>query len=115
VNPADAVRRLAERLSHRSTEDVLAEASAKALVMDLARTLKGAGANRVVLFGSLVDGQFRRGSDIDLAVAGLTERDLARFEHDFTVLARRRVDLANLEFAPDSLRETIERFGLDLG
>lgn len=114
VSPSDAVRRLRERLEHRSKEELSAEASAKALLPVFADALKAAGANRVVLFGSLADGLFRQGSDIDLAVAGLTEGVLARFEHRFTILAHRRVELANLDILPQSLRERIDRFGQEL-
>ena len=76
--------------------------------------LKKAGATRVVLFGSLATGLFRRRSDIDLAVSGLTEQALAGFEHEFTIMARRPVELANLESMPESLRESIDRFGVEL-
>jgi predicted nucleotidyltransferase len=85
-----------------------------ALVKDLAQMLKGEGAVRVILFGSLADGRFTRESDIDLAVGGLTERALARLEYDFTILARRPVELANLGCMPESLRQSIERFGVEL-
>ncbi len=51
----------------------------------------------------LAHGLFRQGSDIDLAVAGLTDRVLARFEHRLTILAHRRVELANLDILPQSL------------
>ena len=114
LNPVDAVNRLRERLSQRSPEDLSAEASAKALLPELARALRSAGAKRVVLFGSLADGLFRSGSDIDLAVAGLTDRTLAGFEHEFTILARRPVEIANLDSAAESLRKSIERFGVEL-
>jgi predicted nucleotidyltransferase len=82
-----------------------------ALVNDLARRLKRAGAERVVLFGSLADGRFTRGSDIDLAVSGLSERALARLEHEFTILAGRPVELANLGSMPESLLRNVNRFG----
>ncbi len=68
----------------------------------------------MVLFGSLAVGLFRRNSDIDLAVGGLTEQALARFEREFTVLAHRPVELANLEAIPRPLRERIDRFGLEI-
>jgi predicted nucleotidyltransferase len=114
LNPVDVVNRLRERLSQRSPEDLSAEASAKALLPELTRALRSAGAKRIVLFGSLADGPFRIGSDIDLAVAGLTERTLAGLEHEFTILARRPVELANLDSAPESLRRSIDRFGVEL-
>ena len=106
--------RLRERLSHRSPEDLSAEASAMTLVHGFVRALRSAGAERVVLFGSLADGRFRQGSDIDLAVGGLSERALSKFEHEFTILARRPVELTNLRSMSAPLRENVDRFGLDL-
>jgi predicted nucleotidyltransferase len=114
VDPAEAVRALRERLGHRALEDLRAEAAAKAIAPDLAKALRRAGATRVVLFGSLVDGSFRRSSDIDLAVAGLSEPTLARLERELTLLAGRSVELANLELMPTPLRESIDRFGVEL-
>lgn len=108
------MRRLHERLTHRPPEDLAAEAAAKALVPELAGALKAAGARRVVLFGSLALGLFRPSSDIDLAVAGLTESALARLERELTLLAGRSVELANLDSAPPPLRESIERFGIEI-
>jgi len=105
---------LSERLAHRPPEDLAAEAAAKALVPELARALRAAGARRVVLFGSLALGVFRSSSDIDLAVAGLTEGVLARFERELTVLAGRSVELANLDSAPPPLKESIDRFGIEI-
>lgn len=108
------MRRVSERLAHRPPEDLAAEAAAKALLPELARVLRTAGAKRVVLFGSLALGLFRRSSDIDLAVAGLTEGALARLESDLTLLAGRSVELANLDRAPPPLKESIERFGIEI-
>lgn len=105
---------MSERLANRPPEDLAAEAAAKALVPELAQALRAAGAKRVVLFGSLALGLFRRNSDIDLAVAGLTERALARLERDLTLLAGRDVELANLDFASPSLKESIDRFGVEI-
>jgi predicted nucleotidyltransferase len=114
TTPADAVRRLRERLLHRSAAERSAEASARELLPELAGALRNAGARRVVLFGSLAAGRFREGSDIDLAVSGLPERVLASFEHDFTVRAGRPVELSNLDRMPSALRENVERFGRDI-
>jgi predicted nucleotidyltransferase len=114
VDPTEAVRALRERLGRRPPEDLRAEAAAKAIAPDLARSLRRAGATRVVLFGSMVDASFRSGSDIDLAVAGLTEPILARLERELTLLAGRSVELANLELMPAPLRASIERFGVEL-
>ncbi len=114
MDPIQAVRALRERLGHRPPEDLRAEAAAKGIAPDLAKALRRAGATRVVLFGSLIDGSFRQHSDIDLAVGGLTEPVLARLERELTLLAGRSVELANLEFMPAPLRASIERFGVEL-
>ena len=114
VSPEEAVSRLCERLSNRSPEDLRAEASAKALLPAFASALQSAGAQRVVLSGSLTSGLFGQESDIDLAVAGLTEAELARLEHDLTLRAGRPVELANLDAVPQPLRESIARFGVPL-
>jgi predicted nucleotidyltransferase len=106
---------LSERLAHRPPEDLAAEAAAKALVPEFARALRAAGAKRVFLFGSLAQGLFRsRSSDIDLAVAGLSERALARFEREFTLRAGRSVELANLDSTSPALKESIDRFGVEI-
>jgi len=67
-----------------------------------------------VLFGSLALGTFRAGSDIDLAVSGLMERDLARRERELTSLAGVAVELINLDIASAGIRQHIEHFGRDL-
>jgi len=114
VTPRAAVDRLRERLSHRAAEDLEAEASAKALMPDFACVLREAGAKRVVLFGSLAGGLFRRNSDIDIAVAGLPEQVLARYEQDFSLRAGRTVELANIDLMPAALRDRIDSSGQEL-
>lgn len=114
VSPADAVRHLNERLEHRPKSDLAAEAAAKSLLPSFVQRLKREGARRIVLFGSLADGYFSQESDIDLAVSGLSERTLAWFEREFTVMAQRPVEIANLDAIPASLRERIQQSGQEL-
>lgn len=114
VSPADAVRQLRERFEHRPQSDLAAEAAAKSLLPALVHRLRREGAMRIVLFGSLADGYFREESDIDLAVSGLSERVLAQLERELTILARRSVELVNLDVAPEPLRESIQRSGQEL-
>ena len=78
VSARQAVAHLDARLKHRGAEDLAAEAAANSLLPELVRALKSAGATQVVLFGSLADGSFHYGSDVDIAVAGLAERALGR-------------------------------------
>jgi len=111
VSASQAARHLSQRLARRSSEDEAAEAAAMTLLPMLVLRLKEAGATRVVLFGSLANGLFRVDSDIDLAVAGLTERALARLERELTALAHRCVELANLDMMPRVLYERIDHTG----
>lgn len=111
-HPAEVVRRLDSRI--RRPEDVAAESSARAIVPALSRALKDAGATRVVLFGSLASGLFRMSSDIDLAVAGLPDRVLAKLERELSLRAGRPVELANLDVASPALRTRVEQAGRDL-
>ncbi|SNB51568.1 nucleotidyltransferase family protein [Thermoflexus hugenholtzii] len=81
-----------------------------------ARLLKESfGVRQVWAFGSLVRNQLDERSDIDLAVAGLAERDLCRavgrlqsLDPDFPI------DVVRLEDAPPSLRRRIEQEGVPL-
>lgn len=67
-----------------------------------------------MLFGSLAGGFFRSDSDIDLAVEGLSEPVLATLERELTLLARRPVELSNLDDASAALREAVIRSGREL-
>lgn len=72
------------------------------------------GVRRVVAFGSLVWGRFRRDSDIDLAVEGLPP---GRFFHaDFRLASELSVpiDLKPLADCPPHLRRRIEEEGVEL-
>lgn len=79
-----------------------------------ARLLKESfGVRQVWAFGSLVRDQLDERSDIDLAVAGLTERDLCRAVGRLqTVDPEFPIDVVRLEDAPPSLRRRIEREGV---
>ncbi len=79
---------------------------------EVSRRLKILGAKKVMVFGSLVDGDFNLGSDVDIAVEGLpesryieaiieTEKTLAPLHIDF--------DLILYERAYPWIKEKIER------
>jgi predicted nucleotidyltransferase len=78
------------------------------------RSLRDAGATRIVLFGSLATDAPRSSSDLDLAVTGLP------LERYFSALAEAMrlagcpVDLVRLEDAADSLRARISSEGREL-
>lgn len=89
----------------------------------MARTRKAAeaaktqcGARRVVLFGSLAhEGWLGSDSDVDLAVEGLVGEaywEVWRLAEE--IIGDRRVDLIDMDAAGRSLRQAIERYGVEL-
>lgn len=86
-------------------------------VHDAARQLKSQfNVQRVILFGSLADTDwFIPNSDIDLAVEGLLPSDFWnawRVVED--VIGDRPVDLIEIETASESLRNAIQKYGMEL-
>jgi predicted nucleotidyltransferase len=89
---------------------------ARSLAAELAALLRDRyGARRVVLTGSLARGEFRRGSDIDLAAAGIADdlfflagADLARAAGDI------EVDLVPLESTTAAFRARLAEEGIVL-
>ena len=74
------------------------------------------GAKRVVLFGSMAhEAWYAPDSDVDLAVDGLRADSYWRaWEALEKVIQDRPVDLIDLESASESLRKSIDRYGVDL-
>lgn len=74
------------------------------------------GAKRVVLFGSMAhEAWFTADSDIDLAVEGLRDEHYWKaWEALEDEIRDRPVDLIDLESASESLRKSIDRYGVDL-
>jgi len=89
---------------------------AKAVASAIADELKSRfGASKVMLFGSLARDDFRKWSDIDLAVWGISSGNYYRavaFATGFS--SSFKVDLVDVEDCSDSLRQLIERAGIDL-
>jgi predicted nucleotidyltransferase len=107
---------LAERIA---TRDRAARDRADALRVRLpscARRLRARGATRVVLFGSLVtDAPLHASTDVDLAVWGLSERDVVDLALDLEDDLGAAVDLVRAESAGASLLARIARDGKELG
>ena len=74
------------------------------------------GARRVVLFGSLAHAAwFTPDSDVDLAVEGLTAQDYWQAWRLLEeMISDRSVDLVDVDTAGESLRQAIERYGVEL-
>jgi predicted nucleotidyltransferase len=83
----------------------------------LGRVLKEQyGVRRVLLVGSLARGDFRLGSDIDLAVEGLADADLFSAGAELERRAQGlEVDLVPLEDASPAFRLAAEREGIEPG
>jgi predicted nucleotidyltransferase len=71
---------------------------------------------RVVVFGSLAHSAwFMPDSDVDLAVEGLAPKDYWQaWRMVEEIIGDRSVDLVEIEAARESLRQAIERDGIDL-
>jgi len=89
---------------------------ARCVAVSIADELKKRfGAKKVALFGSLARGEFDRWSDIDLAAWGIPAADFYRavaFATGFS--GEWRVDLVDAEDCSPSLREVLEREGVEL-
>lgn len=86
----------------------------RARLPDAAHLARQQGAQQVWLFGSVVHGDLDEDSDVDLAVAGLPAHRHTTLHIALTDLLQAPVDLVRLEQAPESLRQTIERWGIPL-
>jgi predicted nucleotidyltransferase len=90
--------------------------NARAVASAIAGELKSRfGATKVLLFGSLAREAFHKWSDIDLAVWGVSSADYYRavaFASGFSELFK--VDLVDAEDCSDSLRQHIQREGVEL-
>ncbi len=111
LEPAATWRKMLKAAQARLDARAAHAREARGAADRLARICVEAGATRVVLFGSLVTGEWRRG-DIDLAVEGLPAE--AFFPLLGTLLLEAlpfSVDLVAIEEAPPTLRDRIESEG----
>jgi predicted nucleotidyltransferase len=74
------------------------------------------GAQRVILFGSLANADwFTAGSDVDLAVEGLTgDRFWQAWRTAEEIIHDRSVDMIEIETARQSVLQAIHRYGIEL-
>jgi predicted nucleotidyltransferase len=117
VDLASYVEAWRRRWADAEREDARLAAEALALVPRLSRHRNQRyGARRVFLFGSLAEGFFRSGSDIDLAVEALPkDASFFRAAADLDDLAKPfRVDLVPLEDAYPEVRERILTRGREI-
>ncbi|HKZ46892.1 MAG TPA: nucleotidyltransferase domain-containing protein [Thermodesulfobacteriota bacterium] len=82
-------------------------------VKECAVAIKRIGGKRVVLFGSLATGRFRRGSDVDIAVEGLSSKTYFKaigLVED--ILGDIPFDIVDMEETLPTVRQKIEREGI---
>jgi predicted nucleotidyltransferase len=106
---------LTERYAERKRAATARASALRDRVPALVSRLVAQGATRVVLFGSLASGaEPHAGTDVDLCVEGLSERDAARTSLELELVAGARVDVVCWEFASAELRQMIEAYGRDV-
>ncbi len=66
---------------------------------------------KVYLFGSLAEGLFLKGSDIDLAVEGMDFEDYLKALAEYREIKGTHIDLLHLDFCKPPLKETILKEG----
>lgn len=105
-----------ERWAAQRQTDAEAARSARELAERLARRLRDEyGARRVVLLGSLARGEFRVGSDVDLAAEGIRDEDFFRAGADLESAAGGlHVDLVPIESANTAFLAELAREGIEL-
>lgn len=112
-----------ERSARGTSPSTLTKAEQQARDRLLERVKEAAAAlkkrfsvRRVVLFGSLAHAAwYMADSDIDLAVEGLAAQEYWRaWKLVEEIVQERPVDLIDIELAGDSLRQAIERHGIEL-
>jgi predicted nucleotidyltransferase len=111
----DALRRQPTPPPVTAAEHAQREALLKRAV-EAATLLKSKfGARRVILFGSLAhQAWFVPNSDIDLAVEGLTGNYWQAWRSIEEIISEREVDLIELEYSTNALRQAIQRHGVEL-
>jgi predicted nucleotidyltransferase len=110
------IRAWRERWRQEHRADTAIARSARATARKVARLLvRRYGARRVVLCGSLARGDFRRGSDIDLAVDGVpAERFFEASAAAARAAGRFDVDVVPIESATPRYREWLADEGVVL-
>lgn len=105
-------KKVAEMESKRQAWYTEAREKSHQIAVTLHNTFPGI---EVYLFGSLLTELFDLDSDIDLAVSGLAEEDYMKAYGIAEDIAEPiPVDLVQIEFAKESLRQCIERDGIKL-
>lgn len=76
--------------------------------------LKNGGCSKIFLFGSLAENgeRSRPGSDIDIAVSGISSKEYFKAVAMLPFLVKHKVDLIDLEQIPQKFKHYIEQSGV---
>jgi predicted nucleotidyltransferase len=100
------------RFAAQEAESHALAAQARLVLNEAVVILKKHGAKRIILFGSLHQGdRFHRGSDIDLAVEGIPAQKFSRASADLMMALDWAIDLKPLEEVDDFFRKMILQKG----
>ncbi|MCI0691532.1 nucleotidyltransferase domain-containing protein [candidate division KSB1 bacterium] len=100
------------RFTAQEAESHALAAQARLALKEAVAILKKHGAKRVILFGSLHQGErFHRGSDIDLAVEGIPPQKFFRAGADLMMALDWPIDLKPLEEVDDFFRKMVLQKG----
>jgi predicted nucleotidyltransferase len=105
---------LARRAALRRARGEARAARLRGCLPAAALALRGHGARRVLLFGSMTTGRATEASDVDLAVEGLAPERYFAALADVMAIVAGPVDLVRLEEAPESLIARIGAEGVEL-
>ena len=107
MSPAAAAASLRARDRARAREAHARAEVLRALLPQAAATLRELGAKQIWAFGSLVNGNVHPGSDMDLAVLGLSGEAWASALGRLSQLVPAEVDLVRIESATPSFADRI--------
>ncbi|MCL4505508.1 MAG: nucleotidyltransferase domain-containing protein [Chloroflexi bacterium] len=114
----EAIRRRMALLDRPlSTDESLARDKLLERIRLVAKEIKARlGARRVILFGSLAhQAWFRQDSDVDIAVDGLPDTAYWQaWKIAEQIIPEKSIDLIDIDTASTSLKQAIERHGIEL-
>ncbi len=69
--------------------------------------LKKKNVDKIILFGSIAEGDYTERSDIDIAVSGLSTRDYFTAIAELPLIVRHSIDLVDLKDLTENFKELI--------
>ena len=76
--------------------------------------LQRMGCSKILLFGSIAEGNYYSNSDIDIAVSGIKPKDFFRAMFDLPLMVKQNVDLVDYNDLFEGFKKLIEEDGIVL-